>query len=518
MSTIPIISTTASSTGPLNGAHPAERQAARIIRDTEGGSLNGNGADPHALDDAEPETTVDQLEAVRDTLALYHQTADSLEGKGVFVLTVVDRPVIDPKTGKEKECKARPQRFAVGDVGGMAAEAVARSATGNVYFAPAVLRPDLPPGARGKFEDIVAVLGSVIDDDGDTGKRALRPAGVEPSIEVTTSTVPVVNRQLHFVYTRPVSPAEGAELAELLYRKCGGDTGTKDSAHCWRLPQTENYPNAVKRGRGRPSEPQPVQLTGGSFEPVDPDALKQRLEAMPDLRPPAHKAQAKGDNNTGGSIDRDAILKSVPSALRDLMAQEKGKRGDRSDHCFRVMQELMEIGLTDDEIRIVAEGEPFAGKFTSRGDIDEEIGRVRAKWEGKGAKRKKVVRSRALTKSLPSRSRIASCSFAGQRVDANQASTSTTRRTPIQAKIRRSQPGVGSAHGSNLWLGRAAETIATGGVCSKSWTVTVFVTSGRCQRGLGRQSVTATTSAASLWIAGLRLPQVARRVIGPTTT
>jgi hypothetical protein len=71
-----------------------------------------------------------------------------------------------------------------------------------VYFAPAVLRKDLPRGSRGGLDDIVAVLGAVIDDDGDTGKRAVLPQRVEPSIELTTCVKPSVNRRVHFVFKR----------------------------------------------------------------------------------------------------------------------------------------------------------------------------------------------------------------------------------------------------------------------------------------------------------------------------
>src|SRR5262249_53159126 len=51
-------------------------------------------------------------------------------------------------------------------------------------------------------------------------------------------------------------------------------------------------------------------------------------------------------------------------------------------HSFHTMKALMEHGLTDDEIRLVADGAPFASKFTKRGDVDAEIDRVRAKWDG----------------------------------------------------------------------------------------------------------------------------------------
>src|SRR5262249_23653008 len=159
--------------------------------------------------------------------------------------------------------KVFPQHFAIDDVDKMANEAVARAENANIYFATAVMRPSLPPGARGKFEDILAVLGLVVDDDGDTGKRAALPPGIELSLEVTTCEMPVTNRQLHFVFKKPQPPAAAKQLAELLHRKCGGDHGTADVDHVWRLAGTKNHPNKKKiNERGRPPEPQEVKLTG----------------------------------------------------------------------------------------------------------------------------------------------------------------------------------------------------------------------------------------------------------------
>jgi hypothetical protein len=212
-----------------------------------------------------PEGVTDKLAAIRRCLAVYHSAAAGIAGN--FVLTVIEN------TGK-----VRAQHFAVGDVDAMAAEALARGQNANVYFAPALLRKNLPRGQRGAFGDIVVVLGLVIDDDGDTGKKAVLPPGVDPSIVVTTCQVPTVNRHLHFVFKRPLPPAEAKGLAELLHRKCGGDHGTKDVAHVWRLPETMNHPNAAKMARGR-AEPQPIELTGGTFEPIDPDDLRQTLES-----------------------------------------------------------------------------------------------------------------------------------------------------------------------------------------------------------------------------------------------
>ena len=134
-------------------------------------------------------------EHVRAVLQLYHNAAAGLDG--VLVMVVID-----------KRAKVLVQRFAIGDVAGMAAEAVARGDHANVYFGVAVLRKDLAPGERGAAKDIVAVLGLVIDDDHDKGRPAVLPSGIGASFEITTSTNPTVNRHIHYVFTRPLAPGE----------------------------------------------------------------------------------------------------------------------------------------------------------------------------------------------------------------------------------------------------------------------------------------------------------------------
>ena len=259
-----------------------------------------------------------------DLLQLYHNAAQSTPG--VLVLT----PIVEGK-------KPRPQKFSIGDVEGMAAEATARGEHANVYFAPAVLRQDLPIGQRGKAEDIVAQLGLVIDDDPDTGKPAVLPP-IEPSAVVETSPG---NRHIHFVFTRPLPPAEAELLARLLHSKCGGDSGTADVAHVWRIPDTLNIPTATKIKRGRSKDPQPVTLTeDGTLRPVDPDELRRVLDAMPDLKP----ADPKPNGGTGThrtARSREELLASLPGDIVDMIETE-GE--DRSEHCFATMAALFERG------------------------------------------------------------------------------------------------------------------------------------------------------------------------------
>jgi hypothetical protein len=135
-------------------------------------------------------------EPVCAVLQLYHDAAAGLDG--VLIMVIMDA----------KRNTVFVQRFAIGDVAGMAAEAVARGGHANVYFAIAVVRKDLPPGKRGTVNDIVAVLGLVVDDDRDKGMPGVLPYGMAASFEITTSSKPTVNRHIHYVFTRPLPPDE----------------------------------------------------------------------------------------------------------------------------------------------------------------------------------------------------------------------------------------------------------------------------------------------------------------------
>jgi hypothetical protein len=60
----------------------------------------------------------------------------------------------------------------------------------------------------------------------------------------------------------------------------------------------------------------------------------------------------------------------LPVRLKKAVSKAVGTKGDRSSHCYRVMQALMQRGLCDDEVRLVADGAAFADKYTTRGDLD----------------------------------------------------------------------------------------------------------------------------------------------------
>ena len=250
MTITPIISITATSTGPLNGAHPAERQAARIVRDDGGG-------EPEIAND-EPAQSDPRHDDALGLLMLYHRTAEGVNG--VLMLGTVN-PVEEKP---EKKAPYRTQRFKIGDADGMAKEAVGRAGSANVYFAPAVIKPDLKKGARGKKKDIVAVLGFAADDDRDNDKPAVMPP-IAPSAIVQTCETPTVNRHPHWVLSRPLTLEEAEPIADLMKCKVGGDSGTGDLAHVWRVPGTRNHPNKTKLDRGRP-EGAAARKTGGRHD------------------------------------------------------------------------------------------------------------------------------------------------------------------------------------------------------------------------------------------------------------
>jgi hypothetical protein len=161
-----------------------------------------------------------------EMLQLYHEAGQGIDG----VFKVLS---IDPGTGH-----VAVHQFGVGDVDAMATEVLRLAASRNVYFSPALMRRDLDPCKRGGKQDIVAVVGVVIDDDRDTGRACVLPSGVDPSVIVVTSSMPEVNRHVHFVLSQPLFAMEAAPFAHLLHRKCGGDAGTRDICHVWRLPGT----------------------------------------------------------------------------------------------------------------------------------------------------------------------------------------------------------------------------------------------------------------------------------------
>ena len=305
-------------------------------------------------------------------LAKYHAAAVGADG--VMALTVID-------TANH----VRPQKFAIGDAQIMADEAMARGQDANAYFGPAVMRSDI--AKRGTKQDIVAVAGVVIDADADTGKHVVLPPGIDPTFVVTTSQVPAINKHFHFVFPRALTPQEGEKLAELLHQKCGGDSGTADIVHIWRLPGTKNIPTKTKLGRGRPKEPQPVELTGGSGEAVDPDALRKALLAMPDH--PSRKPSGNGHDRAHNRArehtadDWQMAMMILPESVRFMITSPPTPGTNRSALAASVITTLVKLKWSEANIAAVIRAHPQgigARYLEAKNDLEADIRRIKDKY------------------------------------------------------------------------------------------------------------------------------------------
>ena len=338
--------------------------------------------------EAHPDAPVGAAAAAEiDLMNIYQQAAFDSAVSGIFCLS---HKHPDKEHGKGKFFV---QHFKPEHMQTMALEARSRSTNENVYFDPNLRRPDLGKG-RGKLEDISVALSLVAEEDADQGKFVTLPPGITPTAIVETSYGPAgSNRHFHFVYDRALSPQEAKKLAALAYRKMGGDTGSKDIAHCWRIPGTLNHPDWHKIQRGRSSAPQEVKTIAGSGERVNVDALIAALEAMPDLHPrpePTTKPQGLAQRGNGRDYTRDGahdgdrarILKRLRPVLRAEIDLEPAV-GLRSEYCGSIMFKLFRAGLTPDEVLTVATGSAFARKYGERGDLEAEIARAWSGWEAR---------------------------------------------------------------------------------------------------------------------------------------
>jgi RecA-family ATPase len=305
-------------------------------------------------------------------LAKYHETARGADG--VFVLSVIDRA-----------STVRPQKFAIGDAQIMADEAMARGQDANAYFGVAIMRRDLAHDQRGGKDDIRGVPGVVLDDDPDAGRDVVLPPGIEPTFIVTTSRVPKSNRHIHFVFNRLLTAQEGDAFAKLLHQKCGGDHGAKDIAHVWRLPGTKNIPSETKIKRGRPKEPQAVELTGGTGEFIDPDALRKALEAMPDH--PGYRQSSTNDNADAAddytNVDWQLALMSLPESTRFMITSPAAPGTDRSKLAASVITTLDRLGWNRAKIAAVIRAHPqgIGARYQeAKNNLEADIRRILDKY------------------------------------------------------------------------------------------------------------------------------------------
>ena len=207
--------------------------------------------------------------AIRSHVELLHTLAKGAGVEGILAFTRIDA-----------NNKTHTERFAIGDVDHMTDAIIGWSTHPdlNIYASYAIFRKDLPPGTPGGEADVRAVLALVGDLDSDMGKKAVGLDGLpmQPPYVVETSA-----NNFHAVYPlgRALSPKDAKPVAVALSDAIGGDSGTKDVSHLWRIPGTLNWPSAKKLGRGRPKTPQLVTIKSAwTGETVDPDTLREAVK------------------------------------------------------------------------------------------------------------------------------------------------------------------------------------------------------------------------------------------------
>lgn len=119
----------------------------------------------------------------------------------------------------------------------------------NLYAPLAVMRGDLPAGMKGGESDVVAVLGAVVDSDGDKGNAAYPPLQADYVVETSPG-----NFQHFILFDSPLSVADAKPLLQALKRATKADCAD-DASHVWRVAGTANWPGAAKLKRGRSPEP-----------------------------------------------------------------------------------------------------------------------------------------------------------------------------------------------------------------------------------------------------------------------
>jgi len=301
---------------------------------------------------------------VEEHLALLHNLAQASGADGKLVLFAAGE---DPRTGrKEKPCV---QHFRVGDVGTMADAVMgfAGRQNLNVYSPWAVFRNDLKAGKKGDEKHVLSTLALVVDQDSDKGALP-RTLPLEAPYIIESSAG---NAQPVYPLSHALTAGEAKALAIALSDFVGGDAGTKDLSHVWRIPGTLNWPNKKKLARGRSPEPQPVRIAKpftGTL--IEPEALQKALANKPN-----------GKSSTGGDAALGDLLRRCGIELRVLLGAAPTPKEDRSKTTFLIIRKLLRKGFSDDEIKVLIEAHPqgAGARYTEGKDLNADIARIRKK-------------------------------------------------------------------------------------------------------------------------------------------
>jgi hypothetical protein len=226
--------------------------------------------------------------AIRSHVEMIHTLAKSVGVEGILTFTRID-----------DKNNTHTERFSIGNVDLMTNAIIgwAGHPNLNLYMSHVIFRKDLPKDAAGGEADVRAVLSLVGDLDSDIGKKAVDLEGlpVPPTYVVETSAG---NYHATYPLGRALSHTEAKPIAVKLCDAIGGDSGTKDTSHLWRIPGTLNWPSAKKIERNRSAVPQLVTVKlAWSGETIEPEAL---WEVVKDAKAAAPAVVAK---SSGAAID-----------------------------------------------------------------------------------------------------------------------------------------------------------------------------------------------------------------------
>ena len=261
--------------------------------------------------------------------------------------------------------KTHTERFAIGDVDHMTDAIIGWSSHPdlNIYASYAIFRKDLPPGAAGGEADVCGVLALVGDLDSDMGKKAVGLDGLplQPPYVVETSA-----NNFHAVFPlgRALSLSDAKPIAVALSNAIGGDSGTKDVSHLWRIPGTLNWPSAKKLGRGRPKTPQLVTIKSAwTGETVEPETLWEAVKGSAKT----NSGPSSSGSSSGTTGNSSETFDDLPADLKKLIASPAYPGEDRSRTAASVIFKLFRRGWSNDAVQALFEeypngiGERYAG-------------------------------------------------------------------------------------------------------------------------------------------------------------
>jgi hypothetical protein len=325
----------------------------------------------HAHADSETSTALPSPDhaAIRSHVEMLHSLAKNAGADGVLAFTRID-----------DKNKTYTEKFAIGDVDRMTDAIYGWSIQPNlnIYMSHAIFRKDLPRWSPGKEEDVRAVLSLVGDLDSDPGKKAVGIDGLPlPATYVVETSAG--NFHATFPLGRALSPSDAKAIAVPLSNAIGGDSGTKDISHLWRIPGTLNWPSKTKLARNRPATPQLVTVKlAWNGDTIEPEALR---EAVKDFAAATGSSSIGSSNTTGGASE---TFVDLPADLKKLIAAPPYAGEDQSTTAASVAWKLFRRGWSNDAVKALFEeyssgiGKRYAEHKT---DLRKEVDRLRKKFD-----------------------------------------------------------------------------------------------------------------------------------------